>query len=104
MILDLDAIFNDFWIPIFSISSSDFRIPAVSVKRKEISLIIKESSIASLVVPAISETIAYSSFNNVFNKVDLPTFGQPSIVTGIPVFIAFPNSNEFISIFISFLR
>ena len=33
--------------------------------------------IASIVVPAISETISLSSFINLFMKVDLPAFGLP---------------------------
>ena len=52
---------------------------------------INSSSIASLVVPAISDTIAFSSFNKVFNRVDFPTFGSPIMATGIPFFIAFPK-------------
>ena len=49
------------------------------------------SSIASLVVPAISDTMAFSSFNKLFNKVDFPTLGSPIIATGIPFFMAFPK-------------
>ncbi len=53
----------------------------------------------SRVVPAISETIARSSFNNAFNKVDFPTLGSPTIATGIPFLITFPTANESISRF-----
>ena len=52
---------------------------------------------ASLVVPAMSETIALSSFNKAFNKVDLPTFGSPTMATGIPFFKTFPTAKESIS-------
>ena len=75
-------------------------IPAVSIKRKLNPLIMRLSSIASLVVPAISETIAFSSFSKQFNKVDFPTFGAPKIVTGIPFLITFPNLNKYINIII----
>jgi hypothetical protein len=34
--------------------------------------------IASIVVPAISETISLSSLINLFIKVDLPAFGLPN--------------------------
>ena len=60
------------------------------------------SSIASLVVPAILETIAFLSFNRQFNKVDLPTFGAPSIATGIPFCIAFPTLKDWINFSNSF--
>ncbi|MNE37670.1 hypothetical protein D3C80_1315330 [compost metagenome] len=56
------------------------------------------SSIVSRVVPAISETIALSSFNRAFNKVDLPTFGLPEITTGIPFLMALPKSNDLINL------
>ena len=61
--------------------------------------IIISSSIASLVVPAISDTMAFSSLSSVFNSVDFPTFGSPIIATGIPFFIAFPKAKESISLF-----
>ena len=89
---------NDFLIPKFSIVSVVFRIPAVSIKRKLNPPIIKVSSIASLVVPAISDTIALSSFNKQFSRVDLPTFGDPRIATGIPFFITFPKLKDSINL------
>ena len=46
----------------------------------------------SLVVPAISLTIALSSFNSAFKSVDLPTLGSPTIATGIPFFITLPTA------------
>ena len=52
------------------------------------------SSIVSRVVPAISETIARSSFNNVFNKVDFPALGLPTIAVFTPFLIAFPNLKD----------
>ena len=42
------------------------------------------SSMASRVVPGISDTIAFSSFRMVFRRVDFPTLGLPMMVTGIP--------------------
>ncbi len=58
-------------------------MPAVSIKvtatpRSRFSFII------SLVVPAISVTIALSRFNSALNSEDLPTFGRPTIATFIP--------------------
>ena len=53
----------------------------------------------SLVVPGISETIAFSSLSNVFNKDDFPAFGFPAIATEIPFFKTFPDWKEFISVF-----
>ena len=50
-----------------------------------------ESSILSLVVPGISETIALSSFNSVFKSEDFPAFGFPAIATEIPFFKTFPD-------------
>ena len=50
-------------------------------------------------MPAISETIALSSFKSVFSNVDFPTFGSPIIATGIPFFIAFPKEKESIKRF-----
>ncbi len=44
----------------------------------------------SLVVPAISLTIARSSFKSAFNKVDLPALGAPSKATETPCLIALP--------------
>ena len=72
-------------------------IPAVSMNLKPIPSITNSSSIVSRVVPAMSETIALSSFNKAFNSVDFPTFGSPTIATGIPFFITFPTANESIN-------
>ena len=57
------------------------------MKRKPIPLITNSSSIVSRVGPAISETMALSSFNKAFKRVDFPTFGSPTIATGIPFLI-----------------
>ena len=40
--------------------------------------------IASMVVPAISETISLSSLINLFINVDLPAFGLPSTAIFLP--------------------
>ena len=52
--------------PIFSISSYVFLIPAVSTSLKSMPLIVIISSIVSLVVPAMEETIALFSFTVTF--------------------------------------
>ena len=94
IISDFDAFSSVFFMPSFSILSLVFRIPAVSINLKLYPLIVSLSSMASLVVPGISETIAFSSFKRVFNNVDLPAFGSPIIDTGIPSLITLPNLNE----------
>ena len=52
------------------------------------------SSILSLVVPSISETIALSSFNKAFKRDDFPAFGFPIIATGTPFLITLPYAKE----------
>ena len=47
-----------------------------------------------LVVPAMSETIARCSPTNMFSSVDFPTFGAPTIATGIPSLSALPERND----------
>ncbi len=47
----------------------------------------------SLVVPAISVTIALSSPTNIFISEDLPAFGLPTITVFIPSDNTFPLSN-----------
>ncbi|MNS85744.1 hypothetical protein D3C72_1196180 [compost metagenome] len=86
-------------IPILSTTSLVSRIPAVSINLNPIPPITNSSSMVSRVVPAISETIARSSFNKAFSKVDFPTFGSPTIATGIPFLITFPTANESIKRF-----
>ena len=81
-------------IPIFSIVLSVFLIPAVSINRNIKPLIINLSSIISLVVPAISETIAFSSFKSEFKRVDFPALGDHMMVTGIPFLMALPVLKE----------
>ena len=90
----LSAFSYAFLIPILSIMSLVSLIPAVSIKRKATPAMINSSSMASRVVPAISETMAFSSFSKVFNRVDFPTLGSPIIATGIPFFMAFPKEKE----------
>ena len=48
------------------------------------------SSIVSLVVPGISETIARSSLSKLLSSEDFPALGLPVITTGIPCFTALP--------------
>ena len=69
-------------------------MPAVSINLNLIPFITHVSSIASLVVPGILLTIAFSSFNNKFRRDDLPELGFPAIATGTPFFIAFPYLKE----------
>ena len=61
--------------------------------------ITNSSSMVSRVVPAISETMARSSFNKAFNKVDFPTLGSPTMAIGIPFLITFPTAKESINRF-----
>ena len=56
-------------------------IPAVSIKVYLPYLLSNSESIASLVVPAISDTISLSSFNILFINDDFPAFGFPIIAT-----------------------
>ena len=76
--------------PIDSILSDVSLIPAVSINLNFIPLITVTSSIASLVVPGMSDTIALSSLTNAFKSEDLPAFGFPAIVTVTPSLITFP--------------
>ena len=89
---------SNFWkvrsIPKLSIVSLVSRIPAVSMNRKVIPPILTVSSITSRVVPWISLTMALSSFNNTFSKVDFPAFVSPMIATGTPFLMALPTLNE----------
>ena len=89
-------------MPILSTTSFVSRIPAVSINLKPIPPIDISSSIVSLVVPAISLTMARSSFNKAFSKVDFPTLGSPTIATGIPFLITFPTAKESINRFNTF--
>ena len=80
-----------FAIPIFSILSIVFLKPAVSINLTIFPPIVIVSSIISLVVPGMSEIMAFSSFKIAFNIVDLPTLGLPKIITLIPFFITLFN-------------
>ena len=75
-------------------------MPAVSKNLNSTPFKTIVSSITSLVVPAISETMALSSFNKTFNNVDLPALGEPTMATGIPFLITFPNENESSRLFV----
>ena len=68
-----------------------FLKPAVSINLTIFPPIVMVSSIISLVVPGISEIMAFSSFKRAFNIVDLPTLGLPKIITLIPSFITLFN-------------
>ena len=48
-------------------------------------------SITSLVVPAISDTIATSLFDKLFNRLDLPAFVGPTIAILKPSLIISPT-------------
>ena len=52
--------------------------------------IVVTSSIVSLVVPGIFETIALSSLTIAFRRDDFPALGFPAIVTVTPSLITFP--------------
>lgn len=72
-------------IPIDSTLSSVFLIPAVSIILKGIPLISYSPSTISLVVPAISVTIAFSLFKSKFKIDDFPVLGWPTNATLIPL-------------------
>ena len=76
--------------PIRSTTSSVSRIPAVSISWSGTPRTFTYSSIVSRVVPAISVTMAFSSRNNTFNKLDFPTFGRPTIAVFNPSRKIFP--------------
>ena len=82
------------WMPICSSRSSVGRMPAVSRNRKSTPPMLAHSSITSRVVPAISETMARSSFRSRLSSVDLPTFGAPAMATATPSRMALPSANE----------
>ena len=79
--------FKAFSIPIFSILSYVYLNPAVSINLTVFPPNVMVSSIISLVVPGISEIIAFSSFNKPLRIVDFPTLGFPRIIILIQSFI-----------------
>ena len=78
--------------PVISTLSSVSRIPAVSTILSVIPSIVTDSSNVSLVVPAMSVTIALSSPKRAFKKEDFPAFGLPTIQVRIPSAIILPLS------------
>ena len=82
-------------IPICSIKSEVLlRIPAVSINLYNTPSMVRYSSTVSRVVPGISLTRALCSFNNVFNSVDFPALGFPTMATCTPFLITLPSLNE----------
>ena len=85
-------------------------MPAVSIIFIGMSLIVKFTSITSLVVPGILVTIAFSFFASKFNKELLPTFVLPISAMDIPLCIyeflfEFSISNSIFSLtFLMFFR
>ena len=75
-----------------SITSSVSRMPAVSIIFKVTSFRRILSSIASLVVPAMSVTIARSCPIKALSREDLPTFGFPRMTVLTPSLIILPSS------------
>ena len=59
------------------------RMPAVSTRRKRFPPASRETSVASRVVPATSETIARSSPVSALTSEDFPTLGRPMIASAI---------------------
>ena len=82
----------DFSTPIFSTISSVSLIPAVSTIFRGIPLIFTNSSITSLVVPAISVTMALFSPSIQFIRDDFPTFGLPRMAVFRPSLRILPVS------------
>ena len=87
-----DANFSALSTPIFSTISSVSRIPAVSTMFSIIPFMLTTSSKVSLVVPAISVTIALFSPRNMLRSEDFPAFGLPTITVLIPSFKILPLS------------
>ena len=81
--------------PIFSTMSSVWRIPAVSAIFNVIPCRLIYSSSTSLVVPAISVTMALSSPRSRFSREDFPAFGLPRITVRIPSCMIFPSPAVF---------
>jgi hypothetical protein len=77
-------------------------IPAVSINRNKIPSMFINSSIVSLVVPAMSLTIALFSFNKLFSNVLLPALGFPTMATRTPFRITFPYLNDSIKRSVTF--
>ena len=65
------------YFSIFSYIFPFFLIPAVSIATYFFLLYVNSVSIASLVVPAIGDTITFSSLISAFTRLLLPTFGLP---------------------------
>ncbi len=87
--------------PIFSTTSSVDLIPAVSTSLIGIPSRVRYSSIMSLVVPAMSVTIARFSFSMPLRREDFPTFGFPMITVLSPSLYIFPASKLWIILSIS---
>ena len=83
-----------FLTPIFSTTSSVWRMPAVSIIFSGIPCILTCSSSVSLVVPAISVTMALFSPRSTFINEDFPAFGFPRITVLIPSLTRRPLSAE----------
>ena len=83
-----------FSTPIFSITSSVSRIPAVSMIFRLSPCRWICSSKTSLVVPSMSVTMALSLPESTFNKEDFPAFGFPTITVWIPSFKILPSSDD----------
>ena len=91
-------------IPIFSTTSVLFLIPAVSTSFKVTFPRVNSPSIISLVVPAISVTIALSSSRSIFNSDDFPTLGRPTIAVLTPLTAITPKRECFKISFISVIK
>ena len=76
--------------PMASIWSLVSLNPAVSINLNSIPDMVMVSSIASLVVPGIADTIARSSFNKALSREDLPALGFPTMATGTPFLMTLP--------------
>ena len=84
------------FIPSISMESCEStRKPAVSTNSTGTPPRLVFAEIKSRVVPGVFETIARFSLAKQFNKVDLPTFGAPSITTLKPSLIKAPCSELF---------
>ena len=78
--------------PIFSITSPVSLMPAVSMMFSTTSPNTTVSFNTSLVVPAISVTMALSSSSKALRREDLPAFGSPNMQVFMPSLISLPSS------------
>jgi hypothetical protein len=71
-------------LPSISTGSVESRWPAVSIRRSGRPRTLHIASIRSRVVPGVGATMARSSRSSALSRLDLPTFGSPTITASAP--------------------